>query len=209
MRGRTWIAVLVTPVVVSCVDSPTVPLVVGQGSVADAKPFLPAEQQPVVASGPTLAIFPEGSGQVIAQTFTPAANQWLGYIELPVGCSAGVLLNIRIREGLNGRILYEANVSGLPDGIDGTLQLLQVYDPATSHQGIKLHKNREYAFELTAFPGPGATGNTCAIADGPPGNSYPGGRGYFQDPINGPDFLPLPTGHSTDDHDLPFVTLVR
>ncbi len=29
-----------------------------------------------------------------------------------------------------------------------------------------------------------------------------------QDPVNGPSFIPLPTGNPTDDKDLPFITLV-
>ena len=205
---RVALAVTAT-LIAACADSPVGPVPHGGTAAASAKPYLPGEQQPIIVNTSTWGIYPVGTGQIVAQTFTPASTQWLGYIELPVGCEAGVLLNVKIREGLNGPILYEMNVAGLPEDVPGTFQLLQVFDPAVTRHGIRLHKGREYAFELSAFPGPAATGTACGIAVGPPGDSYAGGRGYYQDPINGPAFLPLPTGAPTDDHDLPFRTLVR
>ncbi len=125
-----------------------------------------------------------------------------------MGCAADVLLNVKIRAGLGATILYEANVADLPIVVDGRFQLIQVYDAATSG-GIELVENGTYAFELAAYPGPNATDRTCGLAPGPDRNSYPRGQGYYQDPINGPAFLPLPTGAASDDEDLPFRTLVR
>lgn len=198
-------ALCVNPVPLPFAGSP------GISSAIAANAFGPGESQPNVdlAVG-TYAIFPAGFGQVLAQTFTPRANGWLGYLELPVGCADGVLLNVKIREGLGGAVIYETNVTGLPEVIDGAFQLIQVYDPAVSHRGHKLRKGREYAFELAAFPGPGAVANTCGIARGPAGNTYPRGSGYYQDvTVNGNAFLPIPDGAPNDDEDLPFVTLVR
>jgi hypothetical protein len=120
-----------------------------------------------------------------------------------------VLLNVKIRDGLNGPILYEMNVLGLPETQEGVFQLLQVYNPDVTKNGIKIKKGHEYAFELAAFPGPTAVSTTCSIAQGPAGDSYGGGRGYYQDPINGPAFLPIPNGSPTDNQDLPFITEVR
>ena len=170
------------------------------------RPFTPGEQQRAVdlTRGP-LALYPTGDGQNLAQTFTPRTNQRLGYLQLPVGCAEGVLLNVKIREGIEGAILYEANVAGLPAIVDGSFQLIQVYDPARTRNGIKLHKRRTYAFELAAFPGPEATGTTCGLARADRREtSTRGGEGYYQDPINGPLYYPLGDGE-----DLPFVTLVR
>ena len=120
-----------------------------------------------------------------------------------------MLLNVKIRAGLGGAILYEANVAGLPGTVDGTFQLIQVFDPARTSKGIKLREGREYAFELATVPAPGATETSCGLAMGPAANTYPRGRAYYQDPINGPSFLPIPNGAPTDDEDLPFITLVR
>jgi hypothetical protein len=47
-------------------------------------------------------------------------------------------------------------------------------------------------------------GSTCGIAAGPTGDSYARGEAYYQDPLNGPLFVPLGEGE-----DLAFVTLVR
>jgi hypothetical protein len=200
--------VVAIAVLAACADSSTSPVPQGDRAEANNKPFLPGEQQPAATGAFNLAIYPVGVGQALQQTFTPQANEWLGYVELPVGCTDGVLLSVRIREGLNGPILSDFNYI-VPTVVDGTFQLLQVYDPAVSKNGIKLHKGREYAIELAAFPGPAAVGNSCGIVDGPLGSSYSGGRLYYQDPINGPDYIPAPTGLATDDHDMPFRTLVR
>ena len=54
------------------------------------------------------------------------------------------VLNVKIRDGLDGPIMYEANVSGLPETVDGTFQLIQVYDHDVTPKGIKLRKNHVY-----------------------------------------------------------------
>jgi hypothetical protein len=206
--------VVVVAVVAICAGNLLPPLSAQQQAPAAAggRAFLPGEQQPQwnISTG-TWAIYPEGEGQNLAQTFTPTAAQGLGYLQLPVGCAEGVLLNIKIRDGLSGPILYEVNVVGLPQEINGTFSLIQVYDPAVYGSGIRLRKNRTYAFELAAFPGPYAgANNSCGIAKGPAENSYLGGKGYYSDPtVKLPSFVPIPTGKPSDDQDLPFVTLVR
>lgn len=199
--GRASILLVTAVACLACSDTPTAPIEQGAAALRNPKPFTFGEQQPIVdAAANPLAIYPVGSGQILAQTFTPSKNGLLGYIQLPVSCSPGVLLNIKIRDGLNGPILYDVNVLGLPEIQEGAFQLLQVYDPAVM-KGIKIKKGHEYAFELAAFPGPSAVGTSCSIAQGPAGDSYAGGQGYYQDPINGPAFLPMGT-------DLPFITEV-
>lgn len=191
------------------VDEPDEHVAVFTPDLMKARPWLPGAEQPVVdlARGP-LAIYPTGAGQNLRQTFLATANQRLGYIELPVACAPGVLLNVKVREGFEGALLYEVNVRGLDGPVDGVFDLIQVFNPATP-DGLRLRRGREYAFELAAFPGPQATGNTCGIASGPAANSYAGGRGYYQDPVNGPFFFPLPDGAPRSDQDLPFRTRVR
>lgn len=181
----------------------------GQGITPGMRPFTPSgEKQRKVdlTRGFTYAIHPDDK-QILAQTFTPRRDQSLGYLQLPVGCAAGVLLRVRIREGIDGTILSEFNVIDLPQVVDGEFELLQVYDPAVS-SGIPLTSGVTYAFELAAVPTTGPE-TTCGIAPGPAGNSYDVGKGWFRDPINGPNFIPLPNGNPTDDEDLPFITLVR
>jgi hypothetical protein len=207
---RSSVLMVAAAACLACSEAPTAPVGSDARALRNAQPFLPGEQQPLVDFGVGgLAIYPVGQGQILQQTFTPSSSGWLGYLELPVSCEAGVLLNVKVRDGLNGPILYEANVIGLT-GPYGTFNLIQVYNPAVTKNGIKIKKGHEYAFELSAFPGPNAVGITCGIARGPAGNSYLGGRGYYSDPLtNGPAFIPIPNGSPTDDQDLPFITLVR
>lgn len=187
----------------------TPPALTGGAALARAaRPFLPGEQQPVVQlDRGSLAILPSGVGQVLRQTFRPTRTERLGYLELPVACSPGVLLNVKIRNQA-GRVLSEVNVVDLAGSIDGVFDLIQITD-LTASAGVRLVANQRYSFELAAFPAPGATQNTCAIARGPAANSYRRGRGFYQDPINGAAFLPLPNGAPGDNEDLPFRTLVR
>ncbi len=214
MKANSLIALVACSLLASCAEPVTGPPVSEDLEPAFARggrPFTPGEQQPTVdlARGFTYAIFPAGVGQILAQTFSPQMNRRLGFIELPVGCSADVLLNVKIREGIGGPILHEVNVAGLPGPVDGDFELIRVFDPATS-RGIMIRKNRTYAFELAAFPAdPTNPSPTCGLAPGPAGNSYDRGQGFFQDPINAPAFFPLPTGVPSDDEDLPFRTLVR
>lgn len=171
-----------------------------------SRPFLPGQQQPTVdlSRGFTYAIYPPGIGQNLVQTFTPASNEWLGHVQLPIGCATGVGLHLRIREGIGGPIISDRIAVGLPNVVDGTLYAFQVYTAATDPRGIRIYHGRTYAIELSAHPSGGAE-NSCGIAPGPAGDSYSGGQGWYEDvPINGPGFLPLPAGE-----DLPFITLVR
>jgi hypothetical protein len=213
MKGNRLLVLVACSLLASCAEPVTAPPdsedlqpLFARGG----RPFTPGEQQPTadLTRGFTYAIYPLGEGQNLAQTFSPQKNQKLGYLKLPVRCAPGVLLNVKIREGIGGAIMYEANVLGLFGPVDGTFELIQVYDPATSH-GLRIRKNRTYAFELAAFPDPTIPNNpnrTCGMAPGPAGDSYARGQGYYEDvPTNGPEWLPLSAGGE----DLPFITLVR
>jgi hypothetical protein len=194
---------------IGCAEPPLASIRDIEPSLSSGGAYLPGEQQPLIEAGTPLAnylIHPEGAGQNLAQTFTPSENQWLGYLELPVGCEPGVFLNIKIRKGLEGTILYEANYGGLTGVPPGSFQLFQVFNPAVSKKGIKLAKAATYSFVLTAVLAPGATGVACSIAHGPAGDSYGGGVAYARE-LPAP-WTPLHRPLGTDE-DLPFITLVR
>ena len=199
---------------VGCAEPPAAPLtnLDLDATLTMGGAYLPGQQQPLIEGGTPLAnylIRPEGAGQNLAQTFTPSENQWLGYLELPVGCEPGVFLNIRIRKGLEGTILSESNYGGLTGVPPGSFQLFQVFNPAIFKNGIKLAKDATYAFELTAVLAPGATGVACSIARGPAGDSYSGGVAYAREPGFSPIWAPLSRTGGPGDEDLPFITLVR
>ena len=105
MKANSLIALVACALLASCAEPVTGPPVSEDLEPAFRRgahgpPFTPGEQQPTVdlTRGRTYAIFPAGDGQILAQTFSPTKNRKLGFIELPVGCSAGVLLNVKIRE---------------------------------------------------------------------------------------------------------------
>ena len=193
----------------ACAEATSAPAIASSAPLTAEKPYLPGERQPDVLGSGALAIHQQGVGQILAQTFTPQSNQLLGYIELPVTCSENVDLVVKVTEGLNGPVLHEVFVFGLTGSVQDPPRLIQLFDPAGRGKGIRLKKGTEYAFVLSSFPLPGATGTTCGIAKGPVGDSYAEGRAYYQDPVNGPTFLPLPNGQPTDEQDLPFTTFIR
>ena len=212
MNRMTTLGVTALTILTAACDDPVVaPLSPEEGdalAVASShtgRAFLPGEQQPVadLGRGFTYAIYPEGQGQNLTQTFSPTRNGKLGFVELPVACSNTVLLKIRIRDGIAGPILSDFN-SVAPGPLDGSFELFQVFDPASSH-GIRIRKNRTYAIELSAVPTNPNVATTCGLVPGPAGDSYTRGDGYFEDlPTNGPGWNPLGGGE-----DLPFITLVN
>jgi hypothetical protein len=100
----------------------------------------------------------------------------LGYLELPVGCAEGVLLNVKIRDGIAGTILYEANVAGLPVVVDGSFQLIQVYDAARGPRGIRLHRDHTYAFDGRPSPATRPWGRRAASPRVRRATATPAGR---------------------------------
>jgi hypothetical protein len=176
--------------------------------VAGGVPFTPdGPQQPVIdeTRGFNYAIAASGVGQLLTQTFTADRTELLGYLELPVACQINVLLNVKIRQGLAGPILYEVNVTGLPTTQEGDLQLIQVYD-ATVSRGIRLRRGTGYAIELAAFTTDSSlTDPRCSIVPGPAGDSYAGGQAWtLASGVPGADWVAIAGGE-----DLPFITWVR
>jgi hypothetical protein len=203
---------LATALLAACTDAPAPTALVPEAPLlaAGGGAYLPGEQQPILDASIAVGISEEGVGQILAQTFTPRANGWLGYLQLPVACLGSTLLNVKVREGLAGRILYQVNVAGLPNALSNAMSLIQVYDPATMGRGIRLRRGIVYAFELAAVRGsPTDFAPVCGIAKGPDGNSYAGGRSFYWDPRLFASWLPRPSGSASDDEDLPFITLVR
>jgi uncharacterized protein YjdB len=141
-----------------------------------------------------------GSGQMLAQTFTPNDDRWLGYISLPVFCPAGGTLTVTIRDGLDGPALYSANLTGLPSIKDGTLRMIQLFNPTISSTGIRLTGGREYVIELSS-PTAASLGS-CGISRAPASVNYPHGASYRREGT-GPWISLGPT------EDLPFRTYIR
>ncbi|HEX4935394.1 MAG TPA: hypothetical protein VFV33_19570 [Gemmatimonadaceae bacterium] len=212
MTFRTHSLVAIAVVVGACTEAPAPTALIPDQPLlaASAGAYVPGEQQPLMDATNAVGIMENGVGPILAQTFTQRASASLGYLQLPVACLGSTLLNVRIREGLGGRILYQVNAAGLPRTLSNTMSTIQVYDPATMGRGIRLRKGTQYAFELAAVRGsPTDFSASCGIAKGPDGNSYNGGRSYAWDPRFVTSWVPRPNGSPADDEDLPFITLVR
>lgn len=193
---------------IGCAEPPLASIPDIQPSLSMGGAYSPGEQQTVLeAPGTTWAIYPQGVGQNLAQTFTPTENQWLGYLNLWVVCANAVYLNIKIRKGLGGAILHENR--HLIGGSSPFAVVFQVFDPAIMPHGIKLKKDSTYAFELAAVPTPGFPETTCGIARGPGVSSYAGGVLYAREPGFSPNWAPISRTSGPGDEDLPFITLVR
>lgn len=212
LNGFVAVALVVTT---ACVDTPTRatdPLIEEPLLARIAPGWRPGEQQPVVRDPApfTWAIWEAGAGQELAQTFTPARNQFLGYVQLPIGCEVGTLLNVKVREGLDGPIVAEVNadLSGLI--VDGSFRTVQLFNPRVRPHGARLARGTTYAIVLSAVRTPAAgTFATCGMSVGPAGNSYAGGEGYYRDTRFSSTWLRLPDGNPASDEDLAFITLVR
>lgn len=152
----------------------------------------------------TLAIFANPTaGQIVRQTFVAGRTGMLGYLDLPVGCAPGVLLNVRITDAEGARVAYEVNVV-VPEIVDGTITTVQLFDPEKGRPGIPIVRGRRYGFELRAFaaePEP-LLGTTCGIAREVEANNYARGSLFTQEGA-GASWLARP------DEDLVFRTLVR
>jgi len=145
------------------------------------------------------------SDQKLAQVFTVGLAGYLTEVRLPIACDGGDPLILEI----------QSVAAGLPDG--GVLRS-QTYDgaglpsfapdppqlrPFTLAVPLPVVAGQQLAIFLYS-PLPGA----CGVFQGPVGDPYPGGDGYFDALPNLPrQWLPLgpPLG---DRSDLPFATLV-
>jgi len=172
-----------------------------------ARPYTVDQQNSKLDLGRgTLAIFADPSaGQIVRQTFVAGRTGMLGYLDLPVGCAPGVLLNVRVTDAEGSRVAYEVNVV-VPQIVDGSITTVQLFDPAKGRPGIPIVRGRRYGFELRAFAAvgePQPLGVTCGIAREVEGNNYARGSLFTQDGAGTTTWLARP------EEDLAFRTLVR
>jgi uncharacterized protein YjbI with pentapeptide repeats len=181
------------------------------GYALHAGPFavgpLVDQQQPVIdqtAGG--LGLFSEpstgGAGQTLVQTVTTGITGSLDAIRLPVQCSSGDLV-VQI-QGLdplglpNGAVLATQITNGMlfpqfaPN--PGSLRQISFSSPAEFNAGDT------FAIVIDA------PGGNCDIFEGPIGNPYGAGQGFFDSRPNVTGLQPLVTSGGRDD--LPFQTLV-
>ncbi|HEX5748496.1 MAG TPA: hypothetical protein VFZ09_19815 [Archangium sp.] len=158
--------------------------------------FLLDQQQPSTSSEAVSAIGGE-SEQKLAQVVTAGSDGYLGEVALPVSCASGELrVEIRGVQGElpDGTLLASRTVpsTGLPSSDEFT----RIAFP----EPVALSAGTRFAIVLSSS-------GDCGLRQGPVGNPYPGGDGFFDSRPNAPgEWVPLSIGDGRSD--LPFQTFL-
>jgi len=139
------------------------------------------------------------SAQQLAQTVTVGRDGKLVGIFLPIGCDSGRLvieiLNVE-GDGPGNTLLYRRRIDAPQLAPIGPVSRLFRIDP-----GLPLAAGDRLAVILRNPTG------SCGLFQGPVGDAYAGGEGFFQALPNPPGWVPF---SETESHlDLPFMTLIR
>jgi len=159
------------------------------------------QQQPAIDAGEvTLAIGGPDRGQKLAQTFTVGLDGRLAGVGLPIGCADG-RLDLQIQG---------VTATGEPDGValverSYAATTLPEIVPATFVE-LSLPRRLRVAVGDTLALVLANESGTCGVASSPDGDSYPGGRAWFDSPPNDPGWIPNAPLRPEDD--LPFQTIV-
>ncbi|HUP49308.1 MAG TPA: hypothetical protein VNA04_11010 [Thermoanaerobaculia bacterium] len=155
------------------------------GSLLLAQPRLDQEQVNILA--PENTVVGGSPQQRFAQAFTVGRSGLLAFIAVPMGCQpvANVLVTVEETTGgvPNGIVLARQTVPGTfftahPTPAVG-MRLIQFDLPLRLQSGVT------YAFTLDTV------GGDCALWTGPDGDTYTGGRAFFESASNPPGWIEL------------------
>lgn len=167
-----------------------------------AAPTIDQEQIVVDTTANTLAIG-GASEQKLAQTFTAAKSGCLSHVTVPLGCEPAASLTVEIQETTDGvpsgTVLASETLPGTlypqlsAAPVPGGFRIVEFTSPALITAG------KQYAVVLSA------AGDSCGIFQGPLGDPYLGGHGFFDARPNPPGWIQFFEGRD----DLPFQTFVE
>lgn len=178
----------------------TVLLVAMSGAAFAAQPEFETEQ--VNLDTASLLALGGSSQQRLAQAFKVDVGGYLSHLTLPMSCQPKARIHITIEKtsgGVpNGSVLAYEVVPGhvfssVPTPAVG-FRIVEFGSPVKLGPG-------QYAFTLTAKDG------DCGVYAGPVGDSYPGGKGYFEALPNPPGWIELFDAAGT--RDLAFQVFMR
>ena len=163
-----------------------------------ADPALDSEtdkSQPHLDAKATLAI---GSGQVVAQTFTPSLSGTLTNVRLAVECTPGGQFELDV-----------TGVTGVTDGVPNATQYATMQAPTSTLPPFAHHpKLRTFSFTTPAVLTAGTqyallltTTGSCNVYQGPAGDPYPPGHALIS-----PAALPYQWASAGTHDDLAFQT---
>jgi len=137
------------------------------------------------------------SEQKVAQVVSPGAAGNLVEVRLVVSCSPGAAITVQI-QGVtsagapDGNVLSSRTIEPGPLPLDTTsMRSIRLTTPLTVSVGKR--------FSIIAI---GPQTDSCGIILGPGGDTYPGGKSFY-------DARPEPPGWKENTADLPFQTLVQ
>ena len=158
-------------------------------------PFVTDQQQPVIditVGGLTIG---GGSEQKLAQVVTPRISGVLREVKFPVACSSGDLI-----------VEIQGVAESTPNGVVLTSETSpgsSLISPDPSFRSLSFSKPISFAAGSSFAIVLRSTGS-CSVFQGPLGDPYSGGAGFFDARPNPPGWLFL-----TDRRDLPFQTGVE
>ncbi|MGA7614070.1 MAG: hypothetical protein WBX15_02710 [Thermoanaerobaculia bacterium] len=144
-----------------------------------------------------------GSAEKLAQVFTAATTGCLTHVTIPIGCDPSETLVVEIQATTagvpNGTVLASETLPGSlfpsisPSSLQGGFRIIGFTRPAPVTAGT------EYAIVLLGGPA------GCGVFQGPAGDPYAGGHGWFDARPNPPGWIQFFSGRD----DLPFQTFVE
>ena len=158
---------------------------------------LPAtvDQQQLMRGASSGPLGGTNSNQKLAQVVTAGLAGPLAEVRLPVSCTSGAAITVQI-QGVtalgapDGNILSSVSVQPGMLPADGSLRAIRLTTPVNLALGM--------LFAIVAI---GPQTDSCAITFGPPGDTYPAGKSFF-------DARPNPPGWVENTGDLPFQTVM-
>jgi hypothetical protein len=135
------------------------------------------------------------ANEKLAQVVTAGRAGMLVEVRLAVTCTVGAAISVQI-QGVtaagapDGNILSSVTVQPGPLPSDGSLRAISLITP------IPVAIGTQFAIVAT-----GPATDSCAMAFGPVGDTYPGGKSFL-------DARPAPPGWVENTGDLPFQTVV-
>lgn len=153
------------------------------------------DQQQLMVANTAGALGGTNSMQKLAQVVTTGRAGMLVEVRLPVTCTPGSAMTVQI-QGVtaagapDGNILSTVSTQPGAAPTDGSFRAISLTSPLTLAVGAM--------FAIVAI---GPATNSCAITFGPPGDTYPGGKSFF-------DARPNPPGWVENTSDLPFQTVM-
>lgn len=173
------------------------------GSVASAASQVDQQQPVTDITAGNLAIGGQSS-QILAQVVTAGVTGKLIEVRFPVSCAGANSLTIEVQQVANGKpngvVLTSHSFDGATLPVDASSPYFKRF---VFKKHVKVTAGAQFAIVLR----PDSSG-LCSVKQGPAGNPYPGGDGYYDARPNQAGVW-VSISNGTGRYDLPFQTVVQ